>query len=87
MFYVKIATALEKVTPSFPATPLEKLRSCQAPSFLKIWLEVKPPSRKGGRGGGNSHDGLSPPNHASQKIMLMSISIIHDVPFKLEEAI
>ena len=55
MFYVKIATALEKVTPSFPATPLEKLRSCQAPSFLKIGLEVKPPSRKGGGGGGGIH--------------------------------
>ena len=30
-FLVKIATPLKKVTPSFPATTLSKLRSCQAP--------------------------------------------------------
>ena len=33
VFFVKIATPLKKVTPSFPATPLSKLRSCQAPPF------------------------------------------------------
>ena len=34
----KITTPLKKVTPSFPATPPLKLRSCQAPlpPFLKI---------------------------------------------------
>ena len=36
---------MKKVTPSFPPTPIYKLRSCQAP-FLKIWQEVQPPSRK-----------------------------------------
>ena len=52
---MKIATplSLKKVTSSFPAAPFQKLRSCQAPPFLKIWLEVQPPSsRKGGWGGG-----------------------------------
>ena len=40
-FFVCIAT------PSFPANPLLKLRSCQAPPFLKIWLEVQPPAEMG----------------------------------------
>ena len=37
-FWLKIPT------PSFPTTPLQKLRSCQAPPpfFLKIWLELQP---------------------------------------------
>ena len=45
---------LKKVTPSYPATPFLKLRSCQAFAprpFSKIWLEAQPlspPSRKGG---------------------------------------
>ena len=43
-FWKLLPPPLKKVTPSFPATPF-KLRSCQAPpSFLKIWLEVQPPS-------------------------------------------
>ena len=42
---------LKKVTPSFPAAPLWKLRSCQAPhSFRKFGLRFNPslPSRRGG---------------------------------------
>ena len=41
----------KKFTLSFPATPLKKLRSCQA-SFLKIWFEAQPPCRKTGVGVG-----------------------------------
>ena len=33
VFFVKIATPLKKVIPSFPATPFSKLSSCQAPLF------------------------------------------------------
>ena len=37
-----------KSPPSFPANPFYKLRFCQAPPFLKIWLELHlPPSREG----------------------------------------
>ena len=41
----------KKFTLSFPATPLKKLRSCQA-SFFKIWFEAQPlPLQKDGRRG------------------------------------
>ena len=33
----------EKIHPLFPSNPLNKLRSCQASPFLKIWLEVQRP--------------------------------------------
>ena len=46
-FYVKIATPLKKVTP-FPATYLQKLRSCQAPLFENFRRFNPPPSRSGG---------------------------------------
>ena len=32
----------KKVTTSFSATPLSKLRSCQAYPFSKIWWEAQP---------------------------------------------
>ena len=41
-FFVKIATPLKKVTPSFPATSLSKLRSCQAPPFWKFGRRFNP---------------------------------------------
>ena len=82
MFYVKIAPPLSQQPPSKSWGPVKP------PPFWKFGWRLNPPAERGeGGGGGNSHDGLSPPNHASQKIMLMSRSIIHDVPFKLEEAI
>ena len=55
---------LKKVTPSFPATPYSKLRSCQAPPLWKFGRRFKPPpppQQKGGEGGctlcytGNRH--------------------------------
>ena len=41
---------LKKVAPSFPATPLSKLRSCQAPRFWKFDRMFNRPSIKGGGG-------------------------------------
>ena len=54
---------LKKVTSSFPATPLKKLRSCQAPPplpptpFVKVWLEAHPPPPPHPlqKGGGGAH--------------------------------
>ena len=34
---------LKKVTPSFPATPLYRLRCCQAPPFWKFGWRLNPP--------------------------------------------
>ena len=34
LFLVKLQSPLKKVTPSFPATPSQKLRSCQVPPPL-----------------------------------------------------
>ena len=51
LFFCKNCIPLwTKLTLFFPATPLSKLRSCQAPLF-KIWYEVQPlpSSRKEGR--------------------------------------
>ena len=48
LFFVKIATPLEKVTPSFPATPSKSWGPVKPP-FLNIWLEVQPQSFQGGR--------------------------------------
>ena len=42
-FYEQTATPLEKVSPSFPATALSKLRSCQAPPFWKFGRRLNPP--------------------------------------------
>ena len=49
-FYVKTATPLpllKKVIPSFPATSLQKLRSCQAPCFENL-AGNSTPQQKGG---------------------------------------
>ena len=49
-FFVKIATPhWKKLSPSFPATPLSKLRSCQAPLFENlVGGSTLLPSRKDG---------------------------------------
>ena len=33
----------KEVTPLFLSNPPQKLRSCQAPPFFKIWLELQAP--------------------------------------------
>ena len=43
---------LKKVTDLFPSNPPLKVEVLSSPSFLKIWLEAQPPSRKGGGGVG-----------------------------------
>ena len=59
-YFVKIETPLKKVTPSFPATPVSKLRSCQAPLFENLVggstpSSPLPPAERGGGGGGGVH--------------------------------
>ena len=41
---------LKKFTPYFPATPLSKLKFCQAPLFWKFGTRVNPPSPPGETG-------------------------------------
>ena len=52
LFFCKIATPLKKVTPSFPATFLSKLRSCQTPLFWKFGRRFNPPPAERGVGVG-----------------------------------
>ena len=48
-FFVKLKSPLEKkVTPSFPATPLSKLKSSQVSPFWKFGRKFNPSSRKEG---------------------------------------
>ena len=56
---MKIATPppWKKVTPSFQATPFKNMRSCQAPPFLKIWLEFQPHPPSQQKEGGAHYDG------------------------------
>ena len=49
-FYVKTATPLKKVTPSFPATPL-LIGILSSPLFLKNWSEAQPLSPHQQKGG------------------------------------
>ena len=51
IFYLKTTNLPpEKCHRLFSSNLIQKLRSCQAPSFLKIWYEVQHPSRMGGGG-------------------------------------
>ena len=50
-FFVKLQPPLKKVTPSFPATPLLKLRSCQVPSLFEnlVGGSIPPTPKQKGR--------------------------------------
>ena len=68
IFYVKIGIppSLEKSSPSFPATLLQKLGFCQAPlPFLKIWLEAQLPCRKEGVGEVHTMTGIKRHNSST----------------------
>ena len=54
-FFVKLQPPLKKVTPSFPATPLSKLRSCQAPLFENLVVGSTLPPSLQQKGGGGVH--------------------------------
>ena len=52
---MKIATSPKKSHPRLSQQPPLKFEVLSSPHFLKIWLEVPPPSRKG-RGGGAHYE-------------------------------
>ena len=61
VFFVKTAPLIKKVNPSFPAAPLSKLRSCQAPPLLENLVGASTPPTQ--QKGGCAHYASGPVNH------------------------